>query len=411
MVYDASARSNGPSLNDCLHPGPKFNQRIFDLLLRFQIHRVALIADIERAFLMVSVAKDDRDPLRFLWVDDISSKSPEVVAFRFTRVVFGVSSSPFLLNATIRHHLEAHLENQPLIVARLLNSFYVDDVITGASTEDEAFSLYRVAKEILKAGGFNLRKFTTNAAMLQTRIDCCEFTGEGEEIASAPVQVEETYANTVLGLTQKVHSGERKVLGMRWSPATDQLVMDLKEIASAAAALEPTKRAVVGLVGQFYDPLGLLSPVVVQFKVFLQEICEMKMDWDQSLSGNLLKKWCQLVSSLREGWSIVVPRCYMTGALDGKVVSFQLCGFCDASCKEYAAVVYLLIETPAGRQVRFVASKTRVAPLKIGIAISCTTCQTDIFHHAGYPRRSTCSPDDLLLFFGFRSISLLDPWD
>ena len=113
VVYDASVRSNGPSLNDCLHPGPKFDQRIFDLLLRFRVHRVALIADIEKAFLMVSVAKDDRDSLRFLWIDDISKENPEVVTFRFTRVVFGVSSSPFLLNATIRYHLEAHLKNHP----------------------------------------------------------------------------------------------------------------------------------------------------------------------------------------------------------------------------------------------------------------------------------------------------------
>ena len=78
VVYDASARSNGPPLNDCLHPGPKFDQRIFDLLLRFRVHRVALIADIEKAFLMVSVAKDDCDSLRFLWIDDISKENPEV---------------------------------------------------------------------------------------------------------------------------------------------------------------------------------------------------------------------------------------------------------------------------------------------------------------------------------------------
>ena len=50
VVYDASARSNGPSLNDCLHAGPKFDQSVFDLLLKFRIHRVELTADIEKAF-------------------------------------------------------------------------------------------------------------------------------------------------------------------------------------------------------------------------------------------------------------------------------------------------------------------------------------------------------------------------
>ena len=313
---------------------------------------------------MVSVAKDDRDSLRFLWIDDIS-KNPEVVTFRFTRVVFGVSSSPFLLNATIRYHLEAHLENHPFIVERLLKSFYVDDVVTGASTEDEAFSLYQTAKEILKEGGFNLRKFSTNAVRLQTRIDSCESPGQDacEETASISVQSEETYANTVLGLTQKVHSGERKVLGVWWNNATDELVMDFEEIVSAVVVLEPTKRAIGSLVGRFYDPLGLLSPIVIQIKVFLQEMCGLKMDWDKSLSNGLLQRWHQLVLGLQEMQSFVIPRCYLNGTVDGEVTS-KLCGFCDASCRAYAAVVYLLLETSTGRQVRFVASKTRVAPLK-----------------------------------------------
>ena len=119
----------------------------------------------------------------------------------------------------------------------------------------------------------------------------------------------------------------------------------------------------MSLVGRFYDPLGLLSRIVIQFKVFLQEMCGLKMDWDESLSSGLLQRWHQLVSGLQEMQSFVIPRCYLNGTVDGEVTSSKFCGFCDASCKAYAAVVYLL-ETSAGRQVRFVASKTRVAPLK-----------------------------------------------
>ena len=59
VVYDASARSDGMSLNDCLHVGPKFNQKIFDILVRFIPYGVALTGDIEKAFLMLSVAQGD----------------------------------------------------------------------------------------------------------------------------------------------------------------------------------------------------------------------------------------------------------------------------------------------------------------------------------------------------------------
>ena len=72
VVYDASSRSGGPSLNDCLYTGPKFNQNVFDILLRFRSYRVSLTADIEKAFLMISVNQRDCDALRFLWVDNVT---------------------------------------------------------------------------------------------------------------------------------------------------------------------------------------------------------------------------------------------------------------------------------------------------------------------------------------------------
>ena len=62
------------------------------------------MGDIEKAFLMVHMNEADKDVLRFLWVDDIDKAEPKVITMRFTRVVFGLSSSPLLLNATIKHH-------------------------------------------------------------------------------------------------------------------------------------------------------------------------------------------------------------------------------------------------------------------------------------------------------------------
>ncbi len=79
VVYDASARSDGPSLDDCLHAGPKYDQKILDILLRFRVHRVAIVADIEKAFLMVAMARKDQDALHFLWFDDVFSDQPNLV--------------------------------------------------------------------------------------------------------------------------------------------------------------------------------------------------------------------------------------------------------------------------------------------------------------------------------------------
>jgi hypothetical protein len=127
VVYDASSKASGPSLNECLYKGPKFHQLILDLI-RFRCYKVALIADVEKAFLMVAVDEKDRDVLRFIWVDDVNKSDPDLRAYRFTRVVFGVSSSPFLLNATVKYHLERFLASNKATIQRLLQSTYVDDI-------------------------------------------------------------------------------------------------------------------------------------------------------------------------------------------------------------------------------------------------------------------------------------------
>ena len=251
IVYDASAKSTGPSLNDCLHTGPKFDQRILDILLRFRTHRVALIADIEKAFLNVSMSEKDRDVLRFLWYDDITKKQPEVRVFRFTRVVFGVSSSPFLLNATISHHLRKHSTSQPQLVRNLSQATYVDDIVTGTNDEDSAYKLYTESKELLKGGGFNLRKFVTSSGRLQKEIDELEGT---PKTVSTSSNSDTTYAKETLGPSQKPLQGEHKVLGVRWNVTADSLTLDVSDVAVAAQDLIPTKRNIVSVVGRFLRP-------------------------------------------------------------------------------------------------------------------------------------------------------------
>ena len=81
----------------------------------------------------------DRDVLWFLWVKDIV---PEVHVLKFTRVVFGVVSRPFLLNATVHHHLKSYRDSQPVLIECLLDSIYVNDVISGAEHLEAAYQLY-----------------------------------------------------------------------------------------------------------------------------------------------------------------------------------------------------------------------------------------------------------------------------
>ena len=145
--------------------------------------------------------------LRFLWVKDIHAETPEIQTLKFTRVVFGMSPSPYILNATIAHHHEQFESTQDVTARKLKESIYVDDVIAGARDIEEAFNLYRESKEIFKKGGFNLRKFMSNSKELQSIIDTSEFV-------SNVTAVEEYYAQTTLAGQHKVSKDEHKVLGI-----------------------------------------------------------------------------------------------------------------------------------------------------------------------------------------------------
>ena len=172
IVFDASAKSSGPSLNECLYPGPNLLSHIFDILLRFRSKEIVILSDIKQAFLNVGIHDDHKNYLRFLWLDP--DNFDENIIYRFLRVVFGVTSSPFLLQGTLRYHCDRLIEKgfvDPKFVEDFLNNLYVDDSLGGVNSVPEGFEWYKRAKHLMKLGGFMLRKWCTNNEELQNMIN------------------------------------------------------------------------------------------------------------------------------------------------------------------------------------------------------------------------------------------------
>ena len=249
----------------------------------------------------------------------------------------------------------------PKLIERLINSFYVDDVVTGASTEEEAFRLYTDSKKILSKGAFNLRKSRTNTQSLQLKIDAAEKLAENLQDTHIP-SLEEMYTDATLGQPHNTELQTVKVLGVSWNPQEDCLHFSVANIAGAAATTKPTKRNVVSIIGRFYDRLGFLAPVVIRFKRLSQKLCKQQLQWDEALPDTLRREWEALVKDLQDSSLVSIPRSYFEG-IDEDLSSFSQCGYCDASTTAYAAVVYLVKMTRRGNQAQFVAAKTRVAPL------------------------------------------------
>ena len=140
---------------------------MFGTLIRFRLHNIAVVADIEKAFLNIGIQEDDRDALRFLWKEDPFDTTLKLKVSRFTRVCFGLVSSMFHLEATIDHRLnyclEDHPDINPDIINKIKHSLYVDDLSSRAEKLKVASELYIQSKLIFEKANMNLQKWRSNS--------------------------------------------------------------------------------------------------------------------------------------------------------------------------------------------------------------------------------------------------------
>ena len=367
VVYDGSAKASKKerSLNDCLQTGPNLLPHVFNMIANFRKNIVGLTADIEKAFLMVGIQDDQRDFLRFLWFDDPSLENPKIIHLRFTRLVFGLRPSPAILGATLQHHLKLYKQSEPEMFQLLEQSFYVDDLLTGESNDEKSLVIYHQAKKLMAEGGFNLRKWKTNSLKLQRAIAEPECVTKSICTSSDNKEDYESYAKSnTMGLSTNTPLDEDifvKVLGMNWNTLDDEIIFSFTELYNYANSLPLTKRSVLKVTAKIYDPMGFLSPLTVKMKILFQELCIEKTIWDIELKGESLRKWKSFLQDLILIDCYRIPRCYFAR----QPVDIQLHGFSDASERAYPAVVYIRSTYSDGQvEVRLVASKSRVAPIK-----------------------------------------------
>ena len=164
IVYDASAKTKKEnlSLNECLYRGPVLLEDLCAIPLRFRMNPIAIVADIEKAFLQIGLQEKDRDVTRFLWMTQTKKLETEnnLQIYRFTRVPFGVISNRFLLGATVAYQLR---KENSLTATKIVQNVYVDNVISGTATIAEARIFYKEAKAIFNRASMNLREWNSNS--------------------------------------------------------------------------------------------------------------------------------------------------------------------------------------------------------------------------------------------------------
>ena len=340
VVFDAAAVCEGTSLNSVLLRGPDFMQSLHGVLLRFRQEPFAVVGDIYQMFHQIGVRNEDKPALSFLWRGMEVTEPPSL--YQMQVVIFGAKCSPCIANYIVRRTLAASEEAQKLKEGKptLASSFYVDDFLRSEETADAALSTMEEVKLLMSQGGFKLAKWRSNCPEL------LEHVAESDRDAS---QKKLTSCD----------GGARKALGCLWTPTEDTLSIQVR-----TADVSATKRGVVRMTAMIFDPLGIITPFLLQAKIIIQKLWVLKFDWDEEISGVELTLWQKWLAELYAVKDIKVPRSLKV-SVTGNIKELELHLFSDASEDAFAAVAYVRMTDADGRRcVSFVMSRSRVAPLK-----------------------------------------------
>ena len=151
-------------MNECLETGPPLQNLIWSVLTRNHLRPIALTGDLKQAFLQIRIRQPDRDVLRFHWIKDRETQEVEVL--RFTRALFGLGQSPFILGGTIEYHLDQYKEKDPELVEEIHRNLYVDDIIGGGESVSEVKEFKRGAIQVFGGATFELHKWHSHVPEL-----------------------------------------------------------------------------------------------------------------------------------------------------------------------------------------------------------------------------------------------------
>ncbi|XP_028168875.1 uncharacterized protein LOC114358909 [Ostrinia furnacalis] len=302
------------------------------------MHAVCFVSDLKKMYRMVLVKKEHADFQRILWRDN---PSEDIKEYRLLTVTFGTAPAPYLAVRTLLQLADDEGEEFPVAAKILKEDFYMDDVLSGFDSAAEAIEACKQMTEILKRGGFELQKWSSNSAEFMKSIK--------PEDRSTKVQ-----------LNLKI-DGTIKALGILWNLANDQFKYDIDLPPILDTSI--TKRNILAQIQRLFDPLGWIAPCIVNAKILIQKLWLKRVDWDEEPDEALKEEWSKLRQDFENVKDINITR--WIGCSNKETKRIELHGFSDASEKAYASVIYCRIINFDGTiTTKLLAARTRVAPVK-----------------------------------------------
>ncbi|XP_036347402.1 uncharacterized protein LOC118756766, partial [Rhagoletis pomonella] len=330
VVFDASCQTTSQkSLNDLLMVGPTIQLELYTLLFRFRLYRYAITADIVIMFRQVVVDDKDRQFQYVLWRN---TPNEPLCTYELNTVTYKTAAAPYLAIRSMSYLADQYLDKFKIGAEAIKSCFYVDDFICGANTIDTLREIKTEVTEVLRRGRFELAKWHSNYIEFVDDCTIKELNLDDKAITST--------------------------LGLRWNQQEDVFMFSLvpKQTFNVVS-----KRSILSVTSSLFDPLGLVSPVIIVAKIILQELWLLRLQWDESVPHNIHTAWISFLSSLSSLELLKIPRF----CLQPNAGSLQLHGFCDASIRAYGCCIYARTVSADGKvKVNLVTSKSRVAPTR-----------------------------------------------
>ncbi|XP_036347205.1 uncharacterized protein LOC118756555, partial [Rhagoletis pomonella] len=310
-VFNASRKTlENISLNDCLHVGPKLQSDLSQIIIRWRLHRIGFMADIEKCYRQILVSRDDADMQRIIW----RGTEGEPAAYRLLTVTYGLNCSRYLA-IKVQTLADDEESTYPEASKVLRESFYVDDCLHGADSVDAALEIQYQLRQLLQRGGFVLRKWSSNAEDFMQRLSA----DDKENTICCNLNLDRT----------------TKALGIYWLCDSDSLTY---KVSLSPLTTQITKWQQLSDIGKIYDPPELLAPITLTGKAMCRKLWVAGLNWDDPIPEPLQQEWQRFRKELGEVERLRIPRWL---GVEPNSRGYQLHVFSDASAIAYAAVAYL----------------------------------------------------------------------
>ena len=300
--------------------------------MRFREHPVAVLADIEGMLMQIAIHQLDQSALRFLWLAD-----NQIQQYQFTRLIFGANCSPSCALYVFNHCAKEKSQQFPEALKAVRKHFYMDDYIQSHATEENACKAVLETKHCLQTGGFRLTKLVSNSSLVLNQI---------------PPEDKDNQTDVV------------RVLGVKWTLEKDCFLMKpLTNFPKDASAY--TQRKIFSLVSSIFDPIGVMSPSTIRFKIVLQELWKLGKKWDKQIASQVVKPLQKNLDLYFSSPDVTLNRT-LNKSCHSPESENEIHIFVDASAVAVAAVAYLKTVPNLGTNVEtcYLIGKCKVAPIK-----------------------------------------------